>query len=176
MNKNVILSLSLSLACAASLSSFGQNPIEITKSPNYIVPVSISGFTGEAATVLKFDLYVLGMEVTTPDKAEYQVVGTDNGSVQGRLSHGGSNPLFSKAYSGGSLRSQAHALADDIVKEIRGTPPIFHSRIAFRMQEGQDTEIAVADFDGHDAVAVTQDKKLVATPCWVPGRRMGFQP
>jgi TolB protein len=163
----------LSLSFAGSLPGFAQNPIVITKNPNYVVPVSISGFGAEADSVLKFDLYALGMEVTAPDKAEYLVNGQDTGRVQGRLLHAGDpKPLFDKSYSGGSVRSQAHALAEDIVKEIRGTAPIFHTRIAFRIQQGNSTEIGVADFDGHGATAVTQDGCLVATPCWVPGRQM----
>ena len=31
------------------------------------------------------------------------------------------------------------------------------------------SEIYVADFDGHNAQAVTKDNSLVAAPCWVPG-------
>jgi TolB protein len=166
-----ILSTLLSICgCGAVLA---QNPIVISKPASYVVPVSVSGFGGEADAILKFDLYVLGMEITSPDKAEYQVSGQDNGRVQGRLTHTGDpRPIFERAYDGGNARSQAHALADDVVKEIRGTPPIFHTKIAFRMQQGNNTEIAVSDFDGRDAVAVTQDGALVATPCWVPGHRI----
>jgi TolB protein len=170
---NKLFATIVSLSCAASLSGFAQNPIVITKNPNYVVPVSISGLDGEADSVLKFDLYVLGMEITTPDKAEYQINGAGDGRVEGRLTHAGdSTPLFNKSYSGGSIRSQAHSLADDVVTAIRGAAPIFHTRIAFRIQQGSSTEIGVSDFDGHDAMAVTHDGALVATPCWVPGRRI----
>ncbi len=170
---NKIFATILSLSLAGSFSGFAQNPIVITKNPNYVVPVSVSGFSGEADSILRFDLYISGMELAAPDKAEYLVSGQDNGRVEGRLTRGGdSKPIFDKAYGGGGIRSQAHALADDIVKEIRGTPPIFHSKIAFRIQQGSSTEIGVSDFDGHDAMTVTHDGCLVATPCWVPGRRV----
>ena len=36
-------------------------------------------------------------------------------------------------------------------------------------REQPDSEIYVADFDGHNAQAVTKDNNLVAAPCWVPG-------
>jgi TolB protein len=74
-----------------------------------------------------------------------------------------------RAYNGGSQRSQAHALANDVVKDIRQTLPIFLGKIAFRQQEGSATEICVSDFDGFNAVPVTRDGSLVAGPSWIPG-------
>jgi len=61
----------------------------------------------------------------------------------------------------GATRSQAHALANDIVKEIRQTPPIFLGKIVFRQQEGAATEICVSDYDGFNPTAVTRDGALV---------------
>ena len=170
-----ILTLRITLILALAVSApaaFGQNAIVISKPGAYVVPVSITGFGPETESVLKFDLYVLGMEVTAPDKAEYVLSGKDNGHVEGQLSRsGGSAPLFFRSYNGAGMRSQAHALAEEVVRAIRQTPPIFHTKITFCIGQGSSTEIAVADFDGHDAMRVTQDDALVATPCWVPGRR-----
>ena len=47
---------------------------------------------------------------------------------------------------------------------------IAQTKIAFKGENGPNSEIYVADFDGHNAQAVTQDNSLVAAPCWVPGR------
>jgi len=149
-----------------------ETPIIIQKPTSYVMPISVSGFEGEAESVLKFDLSVLGMEVTPPDKAAYLVSGSQNGRVQGSLTPAGSDhPLWARAYAGGSARSQAHAFANDIVKEIRGTAPIFQTRIAFRAQQGRTTEIAVSDFDGYNPAVLTHDGTLVSGPCWIPGGR-----
>jgi TolB protein len=147
-------------------------PIEIHKPTAYVVPISIRDFEGEIDSVLKFDLSVLGMEITSPDKAAYLISGSQNGRLEGRLTAAGTTqPLWARAYAGGVARSQAHAFANDIVKEIRGTAPIFQSRIAFRQQEGSTTEIAVSDFDGYNARVLTHDGTLAGGPCWIPGGR-----
>ncbi|HWF19712.1 MAG TPA: hypothetical protein VG754_10610, partial [Verrucomicrobiae bacterium] len=95
--------------------------------------------------------------------------GNNNGSVQGELSFG-KNVIFSKIYSGGSLRAQAHRLADDVVLKLTGVNGIAETKIAFKVGSGPSSEIYVADFDGHDARAVTADGTTVAAPCWVPGK------
>ena len=158
---------------ACSVTAKADEPrIEIHKPTTYVVPISISGFEGEVDSVLKFDLSVLGMEITPPDKAAYLINGSQNGRLEGRLTAAGANqPLWARAYAGGVARSQAHAFANDIAKEIRGTAPIFQSRIAFREQAGKSTEIAVSDFDGYNARVLTHDGTLVAGPCWIPGGR-----
>jgi len=157
-------------ACYVSIAQ--DNVIEIRKPTTHIVPISIAGFEGEAQSVLAFDLSALGMEITAPDKAEYLVSGTQNGRIEGRLSAAGAaQPLWARAYAGGAIRAQAHAFANDIVKEIRGTVPIFETRIAFRVQEGSSTEIAVSEFDGYNATVVTHDSTLVEGPSWIPGGR-----
>jgi len=144
--------------------------LDISKTNNYTVPVAVSGFEGEVDSVLKFDLSVLGMEITTPDKAQYLVSGTVNGRVQGSFAVVGTTQAkWSKGYAGGSLRLQAHAFANDIAAEIRGTAPIFLTRIAFRIQQGRSTEIAESDFDGYHATVLTRDGALVETPTWMPG-------
>ena len=46
---------------------------------------------------------------------------------------------------------------------------IAQTKIAFKGENSPASEIYVADFDGHNAQAVTKDNNLVAAPCWVPG-------
>jgi TolB protein len=148
-----------------------QAKIVVSKEADYVVPVAITGFGGEAESVLKFDLYVLGFDIVDPSKAEFVVSGSNNGRVEGRLTIAATKEqVFARAYNGGSTRSQAHALAADVVKQIRPELiSIFHGKIAYRVQQGGNAEIAVADFDGHNSTLVTHDNSLVATPTWIPG-------
>ena len=169
------LKIIFAFLCSCALTGLAQDIIEINKRATQLIPISISGFAGEAESVLRFDLSVLGMEVTTPDKAEYLISGTQNGRLEGRLQHGAAgSDGFARSYNGGDTRSQAHAFADDIVKVIRDTPPIFHSKIAFCRKVGANLELFVSDFDGHAAVQMTHDGSLVATPAWSPGGRKLF--
>jgi TolB protein len=141
---------------------FGQKPI----------PVSLEGFTGEAAEVLKFDLYVQGFSFTNPGDAQYLIKAGGAGNVGGSLTDRFANKmLFSRTYNGASERRQAHAFADDIVQAIRNLKPIGATKIAYKSQSpGGSGEIYVADFDGYGAQPVTSDGAIVAKPAWVPGR------
>src|SRR5947207_9046412 len=134
------------------------------------IPVSMSGFSGEVAQVLQFDLYVMGFTFTGADAAQYLISGSNNGNVQGRVTdpHNQSTKL-SKAYSGASARRQAHAFADDIVFAITGKKGIAGTMIAFKNDTGPTSEIFVSDFDGFGPQQVTKDNTIVAAPCWVPG-------
>jgi TolB protein len=151
-------------------------------------PITITGFTGEVASVLKFDLSVMGFISVPAGQANYQLTGSDTGNVVGQLdlvgdssksgggaTGGGSKSvLFSRSYQGGAMRAQAHRLADDVVLKISGVPGIAEangqiSKIAFKAENSTGGEIYVADFDGHNPMAATQDHTIVAAPCWVPG-------
>ena len=136
------------------------------------IPVSLEGITGEAADILKFDLYVQGFKFVSPDAAQYRISGSSAGNVQGALTDAVSRQnKFSRSYTGASLRRQAHAFADDIVLAITGKKGIGQTKIAFKAQApGGEGEIYVSDFDGHNAQAVTHDNAIVAAPAWVPGR------
>lgn len=142
--------------------------IKIAKPTNHLIPIAITGFTGDALDVLRFDLSVLGMEIT--DAGDFTLSGSNNGSVQGSLTQTGMNrPFFVRAYNGGSERAQAHALANDVVKELRQTAPIFQTKIAFVLERDVSTEICVSDYDGHNPVVVTHDNAQVDSPTWLPG-------
>ena len=131
--------------------------------------VSMSGFTGEAAQVLQFDLYVQGFNFTNSEAAQYLISGSNNGNLQGRVTDRfNKSVLVSKAYSGASVRRQVHAFADDFVQAL-GRKGIAQTKIAFKGENGANGEIYVADFDGQNAQAVTRDNTIVAAPCWVPG-------
>ena len=145
-----------------TINAFGKKP----------VPVSISGFTGEALEVLRFDLFVQGFSFVSPDAAQYQISGSDAGEVTGTLTDKyAKRALFSRSYNGANVRRQAHALADDVVETVTGKKGIGQTKIAFKSQPGAgEGEIYVSDFDGHGAVAVTSDNAIVAKPAWAPGK------
>jgi TolB protein len=159
------------LAGAFSVSLMADEVLEIRKPANQLLRVAINGFSGEVQSVLNYDLSVLGMEITS-DNPDYVVSGHSNGQLEGSLTPSGSSrPLWTRTYAGGSPRAEAHSFANEIVKEIRGTAPIFLTRIAFRQQEGSASEICISDFDGFNPTVVTHDGSLVMGPSWTPGGR-----
>lgn len=152
--------------------SMAAAPLRVTgeADENKVIPVSISGFSGEVAEALQFDLYVQGFSFTTPDAAQFQISGSNNGNVQGRVTNPLKETVLSKSYTGASLRRQAHALADDIVQATTRRKGIAQTKIAFKVDTGANSEIYIADFDGHNAQAITHDNTIVAAPAWVPGK------
>ena len=90
------------LAALCPLSALADELLDIHKEAARLIRVSVTGFTGEADSVLKYDLSVLGMEITPPADAEYLVTGRDNGRIEGSLTAAGSNrPLWVRAYASG---------------------------------------------------------------------------
>jgi TolB protein len=136
------------------------------------IPIVLNGFEGEAAAVLRFDLEVAGFQIVGPESAEFELKGGRTGAgLEGALVDRQSRvTLWARVYSGGALRYQAHAMADDVVLAVTGRPGIAQTRIAFKVESDGTSEIYVSDYDGYGARAVTQDRSLVAAPCWVPGR------
>src|ERR1051325_11581334 len=150
-----------------------QPEIDLTKSHDANgwprpVPVSISGFTGEVDGVLKTDLLFMGIENVSPEKAQYLISGSNASRVEGRVvARITKNQILAKAYTGGTLRSQTHALADDIALAITGKKGIAQTKIAFKAETGRGNgEIYIADYDGHNPQAVTHDQTIAAAPCW----------
>src|SRR5208283_3987772 len=169
--------LTVLVAAFAAGTLRGQSEIIITREAPVLggskpIPVSLDGFTGEAAEVLKLDLYVQGFSFVAPEAAQYQISGSAAGDVQGRLvDRIAKSTLLSRSYTGASLRREAHAFADEIVQAITHKPGIGQTKIACKAQSASGNgEIYVADFDGHNAQAVTHDTTIVAAPAWVPGR------
>lgn len=140
------------------------------------IPIALSGYTGEIARVLEFDLEVVGFKVVRESASglDWILSGKNDGRVEGTLRDAVSKQTkLAKAYSGASLRDQAHALADDVVKVVhRGLPGIARTRIAFKRDLGRSSELYVSDYDGYQAAAITSDGSVVAAPCWAPGRNL----
>ncbi len=177
MKNHLEIFLSVLFVALAAHLAHGQNDLVITRQVSVLggtkpIPVSLEGFSGEVADVLKFDLYVQGFSFVAPEAAQYQISGTGTGSIQGRVvDRFAKSTLLSRSYTGAALRRQAHAFADDIVEAITHKKGIAQTQIAFKAQSSSGNgEIYVADFDGHNPKAVTQDKTIVAAPAWVPGQ------
>lgn len=140
------------------------------------VKVNITGFSGEVNDVLNFNLFIMGFANVPADQAQFLITGSNNGNVQGTVTDRyNKQVLLNQAYSGGSLRRQAHALADDIVLKTTYTKGIAQTRggvskIAFKTTTGSQSEIQIADFDGRDVKAVTSDNSLVTSPAWLNGK------
>jgi TolB protein len=163
--------------CLLPAPAIGQERIDVDKTASAarLIPVSLSGITGEAAATLRFDLEIQGFRFETPDAAQYQISGSNQDNLIGRVTDRINKALLlNNQYQGSSLRSQAHAFADDIVEKLTGRKGISRYKIAFKVDTGRTSEIYVADFDGHNATQVTRDGSIVAAPCWVPGRRALF--
>lgn len=151
-----------------------EGTITVWGNSNKTIPISMAGFSGTAQEVLRFDLEVHGFEFVGADTAQFVLSGNNNGQVEGRLADKNKTPIFAKAYNGGNTRSQAHALANDVILAITQRKGVTQGRIAFRVGEGKTSEIYVADYDGANVVAVTHDNSLVSAPCWTPGERKLF--
>lgn len=136
------------------------------------IPISLEGFSGEVERVLRFDLYVQGFSFVTPDQAQYLVSGSNTGDVIGMVTDKfAKRTLFSRDYTGSSVRREAHAFANDIVKALTSQDGIGQTKIAFKAQLPDGSgEIMVSDFDGYNAQPVTSDSAIVAAPSWVPHR------
>ena len=157
---------------AAASSALSQVDIDKEIKPGNTRPiyVSMTGFTGEAAQVLQFDLPVQGFAFTNAEAAQFLISGSNNGNLEGRVTDRFTKAVkVAKAYTGATIRRQAHAFADDFVQAL-GRKGIAQTKIAFKGESGGNGEIYIADFDGHNAQAVTDDHTIVAAPCWVPGR------
>jgi TolB protein len=164
--------LTLIVLLAATGSPSAQIDITVTTAPGRTPPiwVSMTGLSGEAAETLRFDLYVQGFNFTNAENAQYLIAGSNNGNLQARVTDNISkSQVVSKAYSGASLRRQAHAFADDFVEAI-GRKGIAKTKIAYKAGSGRSSEIYVADFDGFQQQAVTADKTIVAAPVWATGK------
>ncbi len=138
--------------------------------------VSISGLTGEAAQVLRFDLYVQGFDFTNAEAAQYQVIGRNDGNLEaGVIQRINKAPLVPTQIYSGPFRRQVHHFADDFVDAVPNhAKGIARTRMLFKGEAGGRSEVYVSDFDGHNAQPITRDNSIVAAPCWVPHRLAAY--
>ena len=133
------------------------------------IPVSISGFSGEADQVLRFDLSFMGFEFVSPDQARYNIQKNSAAGLGAQITDPLSRQsIYNKAFTGPSTRQQTHALADDIAKTLTGKPGIARTRVAFKVRPKSygEAEIFISDYDGFNAQPVTKDGAICASPSW----------
>ena len=165
--------LGLSLACTQGADTV--LTIDKTADASRCIAVSITGFTGEVLAAIKFDLEIVGFTNTTPDRAQYIINGSNSDHVEGSVADRISKTsLVAKRFSGGSLRSQAHAFSDVVVQTLRQIPGIAQTKIVYKSIAGSSSELSLSDYDGYNSTPLTADRSIVAAPTWVPGRRMLF--
>jgi TolB protein len=134
------------------------------------IPLSITGYSGEAASTLEFDLEIAGCRIVPRNEAHYILNGSNASPVKGLLTDRQGSALLARSYSSGNLRQQAHALADDVVAALGGQG-VAQTKIAFKAETGRGkSEIFIADYDGHRPEQVTHDGSIVAAPTWIPER------
>lgn len=140
-----------------------------------LIPVSLSGFSGEGGAALRFDLEVAGFQIVGAESAQYNISGSSDDHVEGQVvDRITKSVLLANRYNGKSRRDEAHAFADDIILKITGRKGIARTKIAFRGERDGKMELYVADYDGKNPYKITADSSIVAAPSWVPGRRMLF--
>jgi len=133
------------------------------------IPVSLTGFSGEVDSVLRFDLSFMGFEFVSPDKARYNIAKNSAAGVGAQITDPLSRQgIYNKAFTGGGTRQQTHALADDIAQTLTQKPGIAQTRIALKARPNDygAGEIFIADYDGFNAQPVTKDNTICAAPAW----------
>ncbi len=171
---------SLAAVCSILLgvgSARAEEPVELRISkwadPSKLIPVSMSGFSGEVDSVVRFDLGIQGFSFVGASEAGYLITGSNSGRVEGHVLEAATKVhVLDRAYSSGSMRIQAHAFADDVIQAVTGKKGISLTRIAYKVDAGINNEVVVSDYDGFAANRITQDNALVFAPAWAPGRRM----
>src|SRR5947208_2910495 len=124
---------------AFTLITRGQQELEVvgTADASKQIPISLSGYSGEVDSALRFDLEISGFKIVPTAAAKFDLHNDNSAAVEGRLSeHATKAVLFANAYNGGSKRTQAHALADDVVKAILHIQGIARTKIAFKVDTG----------------------------------------
>ncbi|HTI71571.1 MAG TPA: TolB family protein [Candidatus Limnocylindria bacterium] len=153
----------------------GQGDVTVTKGVARLIPIALSGFTGETQEVLQFDLYVAGFSLVSPGQGEWDLVSQAGGELEAVLNNvTAKTEAFHRSYPGGSVRSRAHTLADEVVEAVTGRKGIAKYKIAFKLDLGRSSEVAVCDYDGGGMVQLTHDGNTVAAPNWGAGRRSLF--
>lgn len=68
--------------------------------------------------------------------------------------------------SGQTYRTMAHRIAADLLLNLAGERGVFDTKIAYSSQVGNKRDIYICDFDGYNAVKITDDSYLNQMPAW----------
>ncbi|HEU0035788.1 MAG TPA: hypothetical protein VFQ53_34485 [Kofleriaceae bacterium] len=161
------------------------------------IPTSVDGDAGvakEVSSVASFDLGVAGVfKVLDPQSfladlrgegmgidpqkwkdvgafgvVKYKVTATEIEFRLYEVSKGGSASL-TKSYSRkDSPRAIAHKWCNEVVKYYTGEPGFFGSKIAFTAKAKGASKILAMDFDGANAVSISNNSSTNILPAWAP--------
>jgi len=171
--KHLLPSLLLTLPLAAQISigtvgGAGKTPKD---------PISLSRLTtsGQNAAlfkqVLQNDLERSGHFIIDPS-AQTAVSGQASDTAGGlnasvNVSWAGRTFAWNNAATPADARRSAHALADQIVRQIKGKPGMASSRIVFIKRNGpNNSDLFVCDADGGNITQLTFDNRAVVGPRW----------
>jgi len=72
-------------------------------------------------------------------------------------------------------RGQPHLLCDEIVKTLTGETGVASTKIAFCQKNGQNKDLALLDYDGHNLQKLTALNTINLSPDWSPdGSKLAF--
>ncbi len=76
--------------------------------------------------------------------------------------------VLGKVYEGEARgwQSMVHRLADEILMAVTGERGVFDTKIAYVQIQGRNKEIYVSDFDGGNAVPITNNQNINLSPAW----------
>ncbi|HUU45713.1 MAG TPA: Tol-Pal system beta propeller repeat protein TolB [Acidobacteriota bacterium] len=74
----------------------------------------------------------------------------------------------------GSARLMAHAIADEVYRELARAEGVFQSRIVYLHEEGDQKELHVADWDGAGDLTVTADRTISLSPRWAGANAISY--
>lgn len=108
----------------------------------------------------------------------YMVVGQVNGgggqySIQFQLldvMKSGQMMGYQVNSSAADLRRTAHYIADLIFEKLTGKKGAFSGRIAYVTNNGQQSQLQIADTDGFDPQTITTSKEPLMSPSWSPDK------
>jgi TolB protein len=73
-----------------------------------------------------------------------------------------------------SVRLLAHALADEVYRELARAEGIFQSRLAYLHESQGAKEVHVCDYDGADDMRVTADRTITLSPRWAGPNALSY--
>jgi TolB protein len=174
-----IFKISLCLLSISTLIVRAESRLSVVKTPN-VTSITVNAFTGGNPQIAKIltdtlinDLNVNGLfNVKTLGDSEAIFTGSCsvNGktvTAQGQVSLRGQSVLSETATGDadpGKARRVAHKLADAIVRKLKNEPGIASTRIAFVSKKSGSKEIYTMDYDGYNAIRVTNDRAICGSP------------
>lgn len=131
----------------------------------------------EFLATLRNDLAISGWFVPT-DRQEASVIlsgavrGSSYGvdaSVSAAWNFRASAKSWQRPVPAATLRDEAHAMADEIVRAVAGKEPMASSKILCIGRRGNETDVYECDADGARLRRITSEGRLCLSPNWTPG-------